>query len=189
MAVQEALIWTPHHVLIGPGVLFDAPFAGKDGDLTHWKEARTVMWDCLRNGIYIMCIVQTRNTRDWDARLKQFRFSSGPNGEDYIIAAFAVPGNLGQPYTPARVLGRFLELSLSTPGPLDLGDGIRSVFRSDPAASRLTINGFQQMSEQFPAQNQIRNFTRNGQSGWQGGNFPPISHDRGNFIGNSRINP
>ena len=105
MPIQELLVSRDSELGRPHGVLFDPPCKTRDEDLQFWNSMIPAMSGELAKKRLIMVLVQTRNTRTWDAKAKQYQFNAP---EDYIIASYSCSPDVGAPYVPGTVAERWL---------------------------------------------------------------------------------
>lgn len=182
MPIQEALVWEPSQLERPAGVLFDPPCATKDDDAAQWGALLRDMLRCMEMGDYIMALIQTRNTRSWNDRARQYDFKPS---EDYLVAAYRVSAEIGTPYSPGRVgrqwldavhaqqVGKFVE-----PDPYSI-----QLFQCSAKGCNLTTVGVMKLITFHTGKGMAyaQAFTTAKDAiadglkfGWRGGSFPPI---------------
>lgn len=115
MPLHEILVWNKSQLARPAGVLFDPPVKSRLEDEQAWKLMMPDMGQQISSGRFIIVLVQARGTRIWNSMDDQYTFKPA---EDYVVAAYSVSGDIGNPYTPgtiARVwLNRQLDLQSGT---------------------------------------------------------------------------
>lgn len=106
LPLQELLVWDVGQLPRPAGVLFDPPCKTRNEDIKAWSGLLPAMASQMDDGRYIMVVVQCRNTRNWDAGSKQFKFIPK---DDYVVASYSVAARLGTPYEPAYVSLRWVD--------------------------------------------------------------------------------
>lgn len=141
MPVQEALVTSADQLDRPGGVAFDPPCKSKDEDLRAWRALQPGLADQFKSGRVIMALIQTRNTRDWDDKAKNFAFKPA---EDYLIAAYSVARKLGSPYVSGSCSKHWLEgaLAKQTGAQVDRGSiDMFPVFQCSAQGCNLSFTG------------------------------------------------
>jgi hypothetical protein len=182
MGIQEALVWSKAPLSRPAGVLFDPPCTTSALDLKNWDDMIPAMERELASGRFIMVLVQTRNTRLWNARKHEYDFKPE---EDYIVASYSVSADIGRPYKPGTVAQTWLNrvLTLESGRTRRLNADIIHMFQCSDKGCNLTVlgqarlinfhmKGGKSISEATSvAQDAICNGLK---LGWRGGMFPGI---------------
>lgn len=129
-----------------------------------------------------MALVQTRNTRSWNSRIRQFDFSPA---EDYLVAAFAVSSGIGARYTPGWVAMQWLDLvhARQVDGAMSPNADAIQVFQCSAKGCNLTTVGLMKLitfhgksgkSSAEPISITKGSIADGLKYGWRGGAFPPM---------------
>jgi hypothetical protein len=180
MPIQELLVSRDAQLARPHGVLFDPPCKTRDEDIQSWNDMVPAMAGELAKKRLIMVLVQTRNTRTWDATDKQYQFNAP---EDYIVASYSCSPELGAPYIPGTVSGRWLvgKAKDNEGRTMGLDSDMIHMFQCSAQGCNLSTVGLLKLTKfhmtngktSVEAFNSAKTAISDGQKfGWRGGAFP-----------------
>jgi hypothetical protein len=182
LPIQEALVWQRAPLSRPGGVLFDPACTTREADLKLWDDMIPMMEVELSSGRFIMVLIQTRNTRLWNAKRHEYDFKPA---DDYIVASYSLSPDIGRPYIPGTVAQAWLNrvLTLQSGRTSGIDANIIHMFQCSDKGCNLSVVGQTKLinfhmkggktvsDATSAAQDAICNGLK---FGWRGGVFPGI---------------
>jgi hypothetical protein len=180
MPLQEALVLSPDDFSRPAGVAFDPKCQTAKEDRKSWAAMFDPLLAEWAKGRYIMCLIQARSSRAWDADANNFKFVPA---EDYLVAAYSVIPGLGKPYKPGIVAQTWFNKTIREQRGAVVPPGLSmlQMWQCLPQGCKLSAVGVMTMIMSFTkagspdgeavikARNQ---FAQGDKWGWKGGSFP-----------------
>ena len=186
MGIFEALVTSLADLERPSGVLFDPRKESANADTEAWHNTLPLLKADWINGREIIVLIQARNRRVWNDKLKNYIFDKD---EDCLIAAYSLAPSVGIAYKPATCINLWLDGVVPDPDAPDSAERnkIIKMFQCDEQGCKLSklglltiINSYTLPPHDLPVSQAIiagkLNMTdgveRDTPNGWQGKTFP-----------------